>query len=235
MSLTYTTYISQISNLMVIGSTDANFQVMTPGMIDYAEGRIYREMDPLVAQITDTTTVSSGNRNVTPPTTLGTFITIDEFNIITPLGALSSNGTRNPLTPVSPELMDAFYPSGQAVTGVPTMYAMRSPTNVLLGPAPDAAYSAEVIGVQRPTALSSTNTTTFLTTYCPDLFIAASMVFAAGYMRDFGSQGDNPQMSASWETQYKTLFQSAAMEQARAKWASDGWTSQSPTPAGKRN
>jgi hypothetical protein len=233
--LNYTTYVSQVANLMVIGSTDANFQTMLPGMIDYAEQRIYRELDPLYAQVTDdTAVVSSGNRNFTPPTGIGTFITIDSISIITPVGSLSSNGTRVQLTPVAPEVMDAFWPSGQTATNVPSMYAMRSPTNVLLGPAPDAAYATEVVGIQRPSALSSANSSTFLTQYCPDLMIAASMVFGFGYMRDFGGQSDNPQAGASWEAQYKQLFQSAAMEQSRAKWESDGWTSQSPAVAGKR-
>lgn len=230
MSLDYTTYVQQLSNLMVIGSTDANFVTMLPGMIDYAEGRIYRELDPLYAQVTDTTNISSGNRNMTPPTNVGSYITIDAVNVITPVTATSTNGTRNPLTPVSPETMDALYPSGQTVTGVPSLYAMRSPTVVLLGPAPDAAYQTEVIGLQRPTALTSANSSTFLTQYCPDLFIAASMVFASGYMRDFGAQADNPQIGASWESQYKTLFQSASNEQSRAKWEAAGWTSQAPTP-----
>lgn len=234
MSLTYTTYTNQLANLMVIGSTDANFQTFLPGCIDYAEQRIYRELDLLYTQVTDTTTLSSGNRNMAPPTTLGTYITIDEVNVITPVTATSSNGTRNPLTPVAPEVIDAFYPSGQTVTGVPLMFAMRSPTIILLGPAPDAAYQVETIGIQRPTALSSTNTTTFLTSYVPDLFIAASMVFASGYMRNFGAQADDPQMGGSWETQYKLLIQSAATEQARAKWTSQGWTSQQPTPLATR-
>lgn len=234
MALTYTTYVDQLSNLMVIGSTDANFQTFLPGCIDYAEQRIYRELDPLYVQTTDTTNVSSGNREVIPPTAIGTYITVDQLNVITPITATSTNGTRNPLTPVSPEVMDALYPSGQTVTGVPSFYAMRSPTIVLLGPAPDAAYQAEFIGIQRPAALSSANSSTFLTTYCPDLFIAASMVFATGYQRDFGAQSDNPQASQSWEQQYQMLFKSAGMEQARAKWESEGWTSQGPAPAGPR-
>lgn len=235
MSLNYTTYVSQASNILVIGSTDANFQIMLPGMIDYAEQRIYRELDPLYAQITDSgSIVSSGVRTFTTPTNTGTFITVDSINIITPSGTQASAGIRNPLVPTSVEMMDAMYPSGQSVTGVPSYYALRSPTQIVFGPAPDAAYYAEVIGVQRPSALSSANSSTFLTQYCPDLFMAASMVFGFGYMRDFGGQSDNPGASQSWEAQYQTLFRSAAMEQARAKWEADGWTSQPPVPAGKR-
>lgn len=231
MPLDYDTYVSQLANLMATSSANAEFQIFLPGCIDYAEQRIYRELDPLHVQVTDTTTVSSGDRNLTPPTSLGTYITVDSVSIITPVTATSSNGSRNPVTPTSPEAIDALYPSGQTVTGVPQFYAMRSPTQIILGPAPDAGYQAEIIGIQRPAVLSSANSSTFLTQYCPDLFIAASMVFASGYMRDFGAQADNPQMAQSWENQYKTLFQSAAMEQARAKWEGPGWTSQPPAPA----
>ena len=56
------------------------------------------------------------------------------------------------------------------------------------------------------------------------------MVFVSGYMRDFGSQADNQQMSVSWEQQYQTLFKSASVEQARAKFESEAWTSQQPSP-----
>lgn len=231
MSLNYNTYVSQISNLMVVGSTDANFITMLPGMIDYAEQRLYRELDLLYTQVTDATaTVSSGNRNFSLPTSQGTFIITDNINIITPSTALSSNGTRVQLTPVSREFLDITYPSGQSATGTPEFYAMASNTQVIFGPAPDAAYTAEVIGVQRPASLSSANSSTILTQYVPDLMIAASMVFGSGYMRDFGGQSDNPQQAQSWENQYQTLFKSAAVEQARAKFESNGWTSNAPSP-----
>lgn len=232
MSLTYDSYVAQISNLLVIGSTDANFQTMLPGMIDYAEQRIYRELDLLYTQVTDSTaTVSSGNRNFALPTTLGTFIICDNINIITPVTASASNGSRVQLTPTSREFLDMAYPSGQTAAGVPEFYAMASNTEVIFGPAPDAAYVAEVIGVQRPTPLSSANSSTILTQYVPDLLVAASMVFGSGYMRDFGAQGaDNPGMGASWETQYGKLFASAAVEQARAKFQGEGWTSDQPSP-----
>jgi hypothetical protein len=207
MSLTYTTYVDQLANLMVIGSTDANFLTFLPGCIDYAEQRIYRELDLLYVQQTDTSqSVSSGDRNFTLPTSIGTFIVVNTFNVIVPAGATAATGTRVPLIPVDLSLIDAVYPSNTAITGVPEFYSRYSNTDVVLGPAPEAAYLAEVIGTQRPAPLSATNTTTILTEYIPDVFMAASMVFATGYMRDFGAQADNPQMGASWEAQYKTLI-----------------------------
>lgn len=203
---------------------------MLPGMIDYAEQRIYRELDLLYTQVTDSTaSVTANSRDFTLPTSVGTYIIVDNFNIITPAGTPAATGTRIQLTPVSREFIDIAYPSGQTATGAPEFFAMASNTQVILGPAPDAAYVAEIIGVQRPAPLSVSNSSTILTQYVPDLFIAASMVFGSGYQRDFSAQGDNPQMGASWEAQYGKLMQSASVEQARAKFQSEGWTSDQPS------
>lgn len=232
MSLNYTTFTSQLANLMVIPSTDANFVTFEPGCIDYAEQRIYRDLDLLYTVVTDATIqLSSGVRNFSLSTASGTYITVDQVNVITPAATLSSAGTRVPLVPATRDFIDNAYPSQLAAqTGTPEYYAMRSNSVIMVGPAPDAAYYVETVGTQRPAVLSSANSSTILTQYVPDLFMAASMVFAAGYMRDFGAQSDNPQMSQSWENQYQILMKSAAVEQFRAKFQSEGWTSKQPNP-----
>jgi len=225
-TLNYASYISQTANLIVISSNDPNYQTMLPGMIDYAEQRIYREMDPLREQVTDaTTSVSSGIRTVALSTSFGNYITVDQVNILS-----SNSSTRYPLTFTARPFLDAAFPSGATVTGIPQFYTMTSDTQISLGPVPDQAYPIEFIGLQRPSPLSSANSSTFLTQYCPELFIAASMVFAFGYMRDFGGQADNPQGSQSWENQYKTLFPSAEAEIKRAKHQAQAWTPYSASP-----
>ncbi len=230
-TLNYTTFVANLANMMPIGSTDANFITFTPTAIDYAEQRCYRELDLLVTQQTDATTqVSSGVRNFTLPTSVGTFITCDSISMITPAATTSSLGTRWQLSYTTADFIDAVYPTGASFTGLPKFYGMRSNTEIILGPAPDAAYYAEVIGVQRPAALSSANSSTPLTQYVPDLFFAAAMVFASAFMRNFGAQADDPRMAVSWEAQYQTLFKSAEVEQARAKFQSQGWTSEQLSP-----
>jgi hypothetical protein len=221
---------------MVISSNDANFQTFLPGCIDYAEGRIYRELDLLFTQVTDNSArVSSGVQEFTVPTSIGTFITVDQLNIITPAGTLSSQGTKVPLVPVSPEFINNAYPAlDGSYTATPEYYALRSNSIILLGPVPDGAYYAETIGIQRPASLSVTNSSTILTQYIPDVFMAASLVFGFGYMRDFGGQSDNPQGGQSWEAQYQLLIKSATVEQFRAKHEAQGWTSQSPSPLVQR-
>jgi hypothetical protein len=231
MSINYTTYVSQIANLTVISSNDANFQTMLPGMIDYAEQRIYREGDFLATYITDiSTNVTANSRVFSYPTAQGTFLVIDQINVFTPLGATSSNAVRVPLAVASKEFIDIVYPSNATSIGVPKYFAPATATRAILGPVPDQAYNVEVIGTQRPTPLSSGNSSTFLTQTLPDLFIAASMVFVSGYMRNFGSQADDPGMAVSWSKQYDLLFASAGMEEQRKKYGSQGWQSQIPNP-----
>jgi hypothetical protein len=128
-------------------------------------------------------------------------------------------------------VLDLLWPTANTNTDVPQLFAMKNSETIVFGPSPDSVYLVEVRGVVRPTPMSSGNQTTFLTEYVPDLLIAASMVFASGYMRNFGGQADDPKMSQSWESQYQTLFKSAELEQLRAKFQSQSWYSQKPTPA----
>lgn len=229
MSLTYTTYVDQIANLLVIPSTNANFQTMLPGMIDYAEGRMYRELDLVAMSVTDATgSLSSGIRDFPLPTAFGTFLVVDNVNVITPSTATSSYGKRNPLSCVTPDYMDSIYPQNGANEGQPRFWALVNNTSLIVGPVPDASYHMEIRGTQQPTPLSSTNTTTILTTMLPDVFLAASMIFGSAYQRDFSAQGDNPAQGMSWEATYQTLKQSADMVELRKSYQSQGWTSQQP-------
>lgn len=228
MSLNYTTYVSQLSNLMLVGSTDANFQTFLPGCIDYAEQRIYRDLDLVQTTVIDTTTsFSSGNRTLTLPST---WVVIEEINAISSAGATAATGTRNPLVPATREYINYAFPSNSTFQGIPQYWNLLSQNQIIVGPAPDAAYNVEIIGTQRPAPLSASNSTTFLTAYLPDLFMVASLVFAFGYQRDFGGQSDNPQAAQSWENQYKELLKSALGEEVRKKFQSQGWTADSPSP-----
>ncbi len=231
MSLTYSTYVSQMMNLMVVQySSDPNFSTFLPGCIDYAEQRIYRELDLLATRVTSTGSFAANTRTFAYPVTNGSYVVVEEINAITPVGATVSSGTRNPLQPVSQQFLDFVYPSNVSGTGVPLYFFPYTSTACMIGPVPDQAYDVEVVGTIRPTPLSSTNTTTFLTNYLPDLFIAASMVFGSGYMRNFGSQSDNPAQAQSWENQYQILKGSAATEEARKKYQSLAWQSELPMP-----
>lgn len=240
MSLTYTTYVAQLSTLTNIPSTDADFQTILPGCIDYAEGRCYRDLDIFVANVRDSSaSVIANNRNFNLPTSNGTFIIVDGLNVITPASTAPESGTRIPLQPASRDFLDMAWPSSAGAT-VPKYFAYltnntyltgdSAQSQIILGPWPDAAYRIEVIGKITPAPLSATNTTTYLTDFLPDLFIEASMIFMSGYMRNYSAQADDPKMSSSWEAQYQNTLRSASTYEARKRWSGASWSSKQPEP-----
>jgi len=233
MSLTYSTYVSSIANLMPVPSSDAGFQTMLPNMIDDAEQRLYRSLDLLNTSVRDSSAaMTAGVRNFNLPSTLGTFIVTDEVNVITPAGQSDpESGARNQLVPASDEMLNAMWPS---VTGssVPQYFAMVNQDLIIVGPWPDQAYQVEVVGTIRPQALSSSNTTTLLSVYFPDLLVAASMVFAAGYMKNFGAAVDDPKAGVTWEGHLQELLKSANTEEMRKKFSTEGWSDKGPSMAG---
>lgn len=219
--------------MMVTDETDPNFVIVLPNIIDYAEQRLYRELDLLSTVTTDSTGFLTANtRNFALPTSIGRFVVVNNINVITPTGYTVVNGTRNPLTPTTRDYIDFTWPSNIASSSssVPTYFAMQDDQNVIVGEAPGVAYNVEVKGTIRPAPISSTNTTTYLSLYLPDLFLTASMIEASGYMRNFGAQSDDPRMSVSWSSEYDKLFASANTEQQRSRFAAGGWTSMSPSP-----
>lgn len=226
MTMTYATYVSTIETI-IEEAGNSDFTSVIPDMINYAELRIYRDFDFLYTVTRNTAnTLTANSRDFSLPAAV---IVMQDINVITPAGAPTANsGKRNPLVAVSKEVVDALYPDTSS-TGVPSMFAMIDNSSIILGPPPDAAYMVETIYTVRPTPLSSTNTTTFLTAYMPDIFLAASLVWAFGYQRDFGGQSDNPQTAQSWESQYQMLKAGVSTEELRKKFMSWGWTSQSPS------
>lgn len=229
--LNYTTYVNSLANLLVVLTSDSGFQTALPNIIDDAEQRLYRELDLLNTITKDTsTTFVTGQRDFNLPSTNGTFYVVESLYAITPAGTSNpNNGTRNQLVPASRPFIDALFPSAVA-SGVPQYFAPTTQTTFVVGPWPDQNYYAEVVGTYRPTPLSTTNVTTLLSVYFPDLLIAASMVFGAGYLQNYGAAGsvDNPQMGINWESHYQSLIKSAEVEEARKKYTSQGWSQKQP-------
>lgn len=228
MSYNYQQYVDTLNNMAIQATnvTDPNFTQIIPRVIEYAELRIYRELDFLTTRSTATATLVSSNRNVSVP---GSLIIVESANVITPsTQTVPDNGTRNPIERVSLDVLNALY--GGTATGQPKCYALVDNVSVVLGPKPDATYTTEFIGIVRPAPLAPPGTsTTFLTTNLPDLFLAASMIFISGYQQNFGT-AENPGMAQSWDAQYQALKQGIDSEELRKKAASVSWTPFIPTP-----
>jgi len=231
--LTYSQYVTELANLAVVETTDTNFVTNLPQCITYAENRIYRDLDLLsTVSAVPGFSCAVGSRQISWP--MSQFVTLQEINVITPVGVSDPNaGSRVTLLPVTKFWLDTVYPS-PTVIGVPAYMAMLNQNTALIGPWPDQNYAAEIVGTVRPDSLSSSNQTTFISLYLPDLFLAASMVFISGYQRDFAlstSQPNDPQMPVNWESQYEKLKAAALVEEYRKKFEAGGWTSMSPAVA----
>lgn len=227
--LTYSTYKTALATLSVVPETDANWLAILPDAIEYAELRIYRDLD-LLSTVQVNTSFSTAINASKVAITGGTFVTLQNVNVITPAGTTDPDlGTRVPLLPVSKEYIQYAWPSATNA-GVPTYFAMIDERTFSLGPWPNAVYTLEIIGTVRPATLSASNTTTFISQYLPDLFLMASMIFISGYQRNFGRQSDDPAMSQSYESQYQALLRGATVEEYRKKFSASGWTSISPSP-----
>lgn len=230
MSYTYASWVTAAADMLAMDEANADYVGILSSAIDYAEQRMYRELDLLSTVVRDTSgTVTANARSFTLPQTLGRFVTTQGINIFTPVGTQT---TRNQLVPVSRDFLDLTWPTNTAasVTTVPQYYAMISDQTVIFGPPPGDGFTAEVIGTIRPTALSSSNTTSYLTLYLPDLWLAATMIFFAGWQKNFGAQADDVRSAQSWEAQYDKLLLSANVEEQRKRYASSGWAAYAPTP-----
>lgn len=216
--------------MLVIPPTDPNFLQFIPNVIDDAELAIYRACDFLSTIVRDSSaTLIANSRTFNLPQSLGRFVVTESMNFFTPVGTTT---TRNTLIPTTREFLDAIYGNENAgvVPSLPQYYAMITDQQIIVGPPPDTTYTMEVIGTIRPTPLSATNTTTYLTQYFPDLFLAESLIFGYGYMKDFGAATDDPQGSPTWVSHYKMLLDGANTEENRKKYASQAWTSKNPAP-----
>lgn len=230
MALTYATFVSSLANMLVIPVADANYIQFLPNVIDDAEQRIYRELDLLSTIVRDTGgALTANSRNFTLPQTNGRFVVTESMNVFYPSGTM---GNRKQLQPVSREFLDAIWGNETAPStpSIPDYYAMITDQQIIVGPAPDASYTMEVIGTIRPTPLSAANTTTYLTLYLPDLFLAEALIFGYGYLKDFGAATDDPQSATGWAQHYAALWQSANTEEQRKRYASQAWTAKQPAP-----
>jgi hypothetical protein len=213
----------------------AIFADVLPNMINYAELRCYRDLQLLDTEESATTTLTALSRNGTLPSGM---IVAEHCNIITPASTAPDNGTRNQAVRVSLQMLDYLFPTAAATTAstpsVPAYWARLDATNVRFAPAPDAAYQAEFIGTIRPAMLTSTNNSTILTQFFPDLFLAASMIFGAAYQRDFGAQAEDPKLAMSWEQTYSDLMSGSQLEEQRRKAIGPGYTAMVNPPQGQQ-
>jgi hypothetical protein len=212
-----------------VTSYDQNFETVLPQIINYAELRIQRDLDLLSNQIVNTTYQTTANSEIVP---------LNPSDFITVQGVSVETSPSSPLLPTTKEYLQYVYPTG-STAGIPQFFAMyggdtasggQTQMKIRLGPIPNIIYNLTITGTLHSAPISATNTTTWISTYLPDVFIMASMIYMSAYQRNFGRIADDPQMAQTYEMQYQALLKGATVEEFRKKFQASAWSSMSSSP-----
>jgi hypothetical protein len=230
MAMTYDQLNTYLQTILPDQGPSTDYTTILPAAIQYAEQRIYRDMDFVATRTVDSpTNFVAGSREFTLPTSAHTILVVQGVSAMTPVGSTTTNGKQNILEQASLDYIDSTWPD-VTLQGVPDTWAMKNDAVIVVKPTPDQNYNAAITGTFRPTAMSATNETTYIGNVYPDLLIAACMIFLAGYQKNYGAQGDDPRQAMSWETQYGIQLKNALSEEQRRKGQGVGWVPFSPAP-----
>lgn len=242
--LTWNGFVTQIGTMAVVNTTTTNgvvvgvddaFNAILPQLVSYAEQRICRDLDLEQTLTSNAYALTLGSNLLQIP--VSDFVTVQTMGV-------TSAGALFPLLAATKEFLQNVY-GDPSSTGQPLYFAPyggdqatagNTSTNFLVGPYPDMAYPVSVTGTIRPPSLYLNATqalagtvTTFISQFLPEMLIQASMQYITLYQRNFAAEGSNsPDMAGTYEAAYQNLLKGAIVEEARKRFQSTGWASQSP-------
>lgn len=94
--------------------------------------------------------------------------------------------------------------------GTPQYYAITG-GQLEVYPSPDATYSVDLAYLQRPADLDDTDTTNWVITYYPDIYLYGALVHSAPFLMD------DPRL-AIWQGLYEKALAEANFESDRARY-----------------
>jgi hypothetical protein len=237
--MTYDEYVARLAALLVVEPTDERFVTLLPWITESAELRILREptFDFLATRGGSVSAgpTAAGDRSIPFPSSI---IVAEQINLLTPANTQGSSATVIPLLRTTKEYIDSTWPN-PALMQIPApfamYYAIRNQGNadpeILIAPTPNDSYYLTVYGTSRPTPLSSSFPSNFISIEMPDLLMAAAMVLGTGgILKAYGSQSDDPQSSMSWNAVYEGIKEGISIESMRQKAISSGWSEYPPAP-----
>ena len=167
----------------IIDYTEVSSNVFTDtilnGFINDAEFRILREVDSDNNRRYATANLIAATRFIDVPTDL---LIVRSAQIVdSELASGDTNQNRDFLQFRDTSFMSEFNPT--ATTGVPKYYSNWDETRIVVAPTPDQTYTIQLNYILKPTGLSSTNTTTYLSTEFPNGLLYACLVEAYGFLK----------------------------------------------------
>ena len=200
--MTYDELTTKIRDYTETSSTVLSSAIINDFISD-SEYRIMTDVDLDVFRQNATASLTAGNPWVTVPSGILIIRYVTTY-------ADASPQTRTYLQQKDVSFMDEY--TGTRITeNAPKYYSNWDETTMYIAPTPDTALNIEVAYVKRPesgdgTALTSTNTTTYLSNNAPNVLTYACLVEAFAFLQ-------NDKMYQLYEQKYKQSLTGLGIEQ----------------------
>ena len=195
--MTYAELVQQIRDYTEVDSNVLTDTIVN-GFINNAEFRILRDVDSDNNRRYATASLVATQRFIDTPDNL---LVIRSAQIVNG----GSGGTRNFLEYRDTSFMSEYNSTG--ATGEPKYYGFWDQNTIVLAPTPSSAYTIQLNYILKDPGLSSTNTTTYLSTYFPNGLLYACLVEAFSFLK-----GPNDLLQL-YEGKYKQVVEGFSIEQ----------------------
>ena len=193
--MTYSELVTKIRDYTEVDSNVFTSTIIN-GFIENAEFRILRDVD------------SDNNRKYATASVVVTqkyFNTPADLLVIRSLQVFNTNGAISFLDVRDMTFINEY--NQDNTTGIPKYYANWDEDTVIVAPTPDQAYTIQVNYILKPTGLSSSTATTYLSQQFPNGLLYACLVEAYGFLK--GPQD----MLQYYENRYKQAIEGFSLEQ----------------------
>jgi len=194
------TYAELVQKIRDYTEVDSNVLTSTivDGIISDAEFRIFRDVDSDNNRRYATANLIASQRFIDVPADL---LVVRSAQIVDG----GAGGTRNFLEYRDTSFMSEYNSTG--ATGEPKYYGMWDKDTIVLAPTPSSTYEIQLNYILKPTGLSSTNTTTYLSSEFPNGLLYACLVEAYGFLKGPAD------MIQFYEGKYKQALEGFSVEQ----------------------
>ena len=212
-----TTYAELVTQIRDYSETDSAVLTTTiiNDIIANAEDRIFRsvELDCFKEYINGNT--AANNRFVSLPgqTTAASTPTISDIATIRYVTIYTDSGTKErfALERVDADFLNEYYPTPETGSSAkPRYYATWDMGTIAIAPTPNAVYKFEIGITKKPTGLSSSNTTTWVSVNAERALLYACMVETFKFLKA-------PQDQQVYEASFAEALQELAQEQLGKK------------------
>ena len=174
------------------------------GFIEDSELRILRDVDSDNNRRSAQADIVAGQRYVNTPLINNQTLIIRSAQITNSTGG-ADNSNRSFLEYRDVNFISEYNPEG--TQGLPKYYSYWDENTIVIAPTPDQNYNMQINYILKPTGLSSSNTTTYLSSEFPNGLLYACLVEAYGFLKGPAD------MIQFYEGKYKQALEGFTVEQ----------------------